>query len=182
MVVVSNNSFRFSAVDTTRPTPYCSITFTTNNKMMRRDNTRSHQDTSPRRDAASNDIDSSKPQQRFSDVLFCGSFSESVEGGQRKSTKSELLLDSDGTFKFFETAEDPNYTDKPEHTRRLRGHWHAANGEANFDVERVDGDCEDVNRHFSVPLRQLQGTDPLSLGFASMPLMASHVPDFLRLM
>jgi hypothetical protein len=153
--------------------------------MMRRDNTRSHQDTSPRRDAAANDIDSSKPQQqqqRFSDVLFCGSFSESVEGGQRKSTKSELLLDSDGTFKFSETAEDPNYTDKPEHTRRLRGHWHAANGEANFDVERVDGDGDDIDRHFSVPLQQLKGTGPLSLGFASMPLIASHVPDFLRLM
>jgi hypothetical protein len=132
--------------------------------------------------------DSQQPQQPrqqqrsgYSSVTYSGSYAETLSGGHRTSSRSELLMDSDGTWKFSEHAEDSSKQDKPVRDRRLEGRWRTENGEANFDVEKAEGD-DTGDRHFTVPLRQLQSTEPFPFRHTRMPLMSSHIPDFLRLL
>jgi hypothetical protein len=124
-----------------------------------------------------------RQQQRsgHSSVTYSGSYAETLSGGHRTSSRSELLMDSNGTFKFSEHAEDSSKQDQPVRDRRLEGRWRTENGEATFDVEKAEGD-DTGDRHFSLPLRQLQSTEPFPFRHTRMPLMSSHIPDFLRLL
>jgi len=120
----------------------------------------------------------------YSCVSYSGSYSETISGGQRKSSKSELLMDSDGTFRFSEASEDSANKDKPSTHRTLHGHWKKEGEEANFEVDRVEPaeEQDSVDRNFSVPLRQLGGTQPFAFRPSRTSLWSSEVPDFLRLL
>jgi hypothetical protein len=116
-----------------------------------------------------------------------GDYIESMKGDKIKSQHSELLLDKDGTFKFFEKIDDSMDKERPRHEEiAMSGHWKVDGDEARFDVEAFEPEdlaqrrLGDGARSFSVPLAQLQDTEPFNTKYSDVPISSQVVPEFLR--